>query len=449
MTRILFWNIETFALNKIADPSTSPVKKGSKQKKNERAKDRLAYIRHVFDVVKPQVIVVVEVETGYDARGRLARGAGLSGSVRLLDELRGSMGAAWMLIPPIQTGPKEAVAVYYDSTRRFFTGPYRWPGGAEATAAAAAVTGDYPSGPGPDLMACLPDPKDGAKPRGAIPQGAQYNIGRDERRCAARTTDFTARVTKKTIPWGDKARAPYMVTFAETNAKGTVVRNLTLFAVHAPASAFNAPTYMEWLSVTTQIVDARAANEVRVVLGDFNVNLLDAETYELKAAYKLLPEQGYKRALDPLPSAPTPLKGYPGYFATHIRGRKKAACWGTTEAPARYPGYAYTGSDQWKNFYAIDNIFVWGAKPTNFTVLNPIVGTPLDLYAPSWFLPRLGGHIELKRLTAVPPYPAAAGANPPKLGPPNLGGVIGAFRGWKNYGRIRSASDHLALAIDV
>jgi hypothetical protein len=465
VTRILYWNIENFARNKINDPVTNKRQKGSTVMRDVASAQRRWYIQQVLVAANPEIIVVVEVETGYDGNGRLARGTGLTGALNLLTYIRGWAHAGWMLVPPIQTGPREAVAVYYDSTLRFFTGPYTWPGGALATAAApGGGTGDYPAAPD-NVIGGLPDPLAGAPPRGNIPAGAQYNVGVAERRCAARTafTHSAANMVNAGAPiaWGAKARSPYMATFAEMNPAGTAVaRNLSIFGIHAPARQVPAAAHMALIDDTAEIVDNLGVNEVRVVAGDFNLNLMLAgAAYALNPAYAGLTAQGYTRALDPLPAPPAPPLSYKEYFATHIRTRRKATCWGPVADPALYPGYKYTGSDQVQNFYAIDNIFVHpngGPAPANFTILNPVVGSPFTTNPAPFPVPgpggsgtRLQGTIALARISEIPPLPGVMGGPAPPAGPVSQAGLPSAFRGWANYGGIRSTSDHFALAIDV
>jgi hypothetical protein len=474
VTRVLYWNIENFARNKIANPSNAR-QKGAAVTNAVASTNRAWYIQQVLQAVAPHVIVVVEVETGWDGppSGQLARGTGLSGTLTLLNSIRAWLGATWMLVPPLQTGPREAVAVYYNSTRRYFTGPFVWPGGAgppvDPIPGPVPPLADYPNAPD-NVRGGLPDPAVGG--RGNVPANAQYNVGRPERHCAARTI-FTHSANNMLqagdpVAWGPKARAPYMVTFAETDGAGAVTRNLTVFGVHAPAKQAPAVAHMRLIADTAQVIDNLGATETRMVVGDFNVNLMRAPAhatpYAVYPAYNLLTAEGYVRGLDPLPAPPAPVNGYPDYLATHIRPRRTAACWGP--GGPFYPGYRYTGSDFVDNFYAIDNVFVHPNNgvgvPTNITILNPLVGTPFNTHAAPFPVPgpggsgtRLVGSIALPRLGGVPPQPPAAVVPPviagpgPAQGPVNQPGIPGAFRGWANYGFIRSTSDHFALAFDL
>lgn len=66
MTRILYWNIDQFDFNKIADPSEEPSDIQT-MTKAQKAAGRLAYIKMHLKVkdendaeVKPDIIVIVE-----------------------------------------------------------------------------------------------------------------------------------------------------------------------------------------------------------------------------------------------------------------------------------------------------------------------------------------------------------------------------------------------------
>ena len=445
MTRVLYWNIEKFAFNKIANPSTA--KHHGSVTEAEAARDRLSYIENVVAAVQPHVVVVVEISTAFVGDGMLASGSGLDGCFELLDEIRGWLGddphnPNWMLVPPIQTGPREAVAVFYDRRNRYFSGPNRWPGGANGVSARPpAATGNYPDA----LRTRLPDR--------TVPGNSLHNPNRSERRVAART-DFTRRAgvahAGAAVDWNGR-RAPYMVTFAETNADNSFKRNLTLFAIHSPSKIWLARPYLETtLPLVAEIVDGLNNREGRVVVGDFNVNLLkSADQTEADAYDPLQTAAHYRLLLKPLVAAPNPLNGYENYFATHIRGKDTAACWSSFFLTTYYPGYGYTGSDKVANTYAIDNAFVRyganGSPPANsrFTVMNPIVGSPYDDHpAPDPATPI--GTLGLDRLILLPP-PAV----PPATGPQSTIGLVSAFQGWDNYWYLRSTSDHLALAMDV
>ncbi|MBS1912329.1 MAG: hypothetical protein JST22_10115 [Bacteroidetes bacterium] len=446
--RILYWNIENFALNKVANPNNRKRQRGASMTQGVASAARQAYILSHLTAIPapPDIMVVVEVETGYDAPGRIVRGAGANGAAALLLAIRAATANAnWMLVPPIQTGPNEGVGIFYDSTNLVFTGPYIWPGGAGGVAVA-------PGGVGAAAYAA---PFNVSITTGrVVPGGAMHNVGTAENLCAARV-DFTHAAALGPplagTPIAYAGRAPYMASFADITGGGGVVRNITLYAVHSPATVFAAGPYLAGLANTQEIVAANAATELKVVLGDFNVNLLTAAPGWVRSLpYGGLVGAGYGLALDPLAPAPgAPANGYEGYYATHIRRGKSAVYWSTAALNTYYPAYGYYGSEIVANFYAIDNIFTrYGAGiappgANNFTILNGIVGSQYNLFPP----PAVG----TPQGALAFPIAMAGGAfaAPPAIAPAFTAGRKKSFNGWANYGFIRSTSDHLALVMDV
>ncbi|MFM7442065.1 MAG: hypothetical protein ACKO2V_26275, partial [Snowella sp.] len=124
MTRILYWNLQNFSLNKIRD-NANPW----------QSQDRLQHILNQVCLPHlPDIIVIVEV---FDRN----QNVGLAGLVinpngnpalalqLLLDQLRILLGNHWNLVPPLTLGDaffREAVAVYYNSNNLQFIGPYLW-----------------------------------------------------------------------------------------------------------------------------------------------------------------------------------------------------------------------------------------------------------------------------------------------------------------------------------
>ncbi len=439
--RILYWNIEKFAINKIANPTANRRQKGSSITPAQAASDRLDYITANIWAALPQIIVVVEVSTAYSGPGEIVSGAGATGSTRLLTEIRNITGNnAWMLVPPLQTGPREAVAVYYDSTSLVFSGPWAWPGGGWGSVTQNGGTSGNYATPFNNVITTNRN----------VPANALYNVGRAESQCAANVT-YTYNNTVATFLQGQQVtmftRAPYHVTFAEINTNGIVQRNISLFAVHSPANHVGATNALNELTELDEITSAPANTEVKVVVGDFNVNLMST-LYAQTAAYNGLVNAGYTLGLVPLNNVPNPLFGYPGYYATHVKRPNNAVYWSTQNTTTYYPGYGMIGADLVQNLYAIDNVYTWhgnGANPpnnNNLTILNGIVGSPYNLHNAPGGAPQ--GSVALAIAMANTAF-----ANPPAQGPQFSTGRWSSFRGWDNYGCIRSTSDHLALSIDV
>lgn len=455
--RILFWNIENFALNKINNPHANRDELYTTISQTQASFERNTYINTHITQAQPHIIVVVEIETGYDGRGQLVRGAGMNGAITLLNNIRAAtLNPNWMLVPPLQTGPNEGVAVYYDSTNLIFTGPYVWPGGGAGVTAQppGAAPGAYPLAHAPGFPAPARP-----VPAGALQNGPVGGVGGiNEDMCAARV-EFTSPPA-----WGGPpapiaygvTRAPYMVTFAEMNnavAPPVVARNLTIFGVHSPASFPHAGNYLAELANTTQITAPNAADEVRVVCGDFNVNLLTSIVFALNASYNpmLGGAANYTLALTPTAPPPAPvINGYIGYYSTHIKSWRRAAYFSTNAVPRFYPAYGYTGSHLLANFFAIDNIFtrypgggVVPPVPNNFTILNGIVGSPFNVVA----VP--AGSAPLGTLPFAIAMPDALFAPPLAQAAPFTIGNRRLFLNWTNYLHIRSTSDHMALVMDI
>ncbi|HVZ37958.1 MAG TPA: hypothetical protein VHI13_01680 [Candidatus Kapabacteria bacterium] len=446
--RVLFWNIENFSINKIANPSTRRRQTGSgKLTSAESSQERASYILdHVIET-QPDIFMVVELETPYVERGRLVTGNGVNASLALLEMLRSGTRnqRRWMLVPPLQTGKKEGVAVFYNSRKLVFTGPYGWSGGAGGRARSTGERADYPTA----FRECLPGDR-------TVPQGALFSGGRSERRCAG-CVDFTrivlrqsgmkVKVITEPIDYG-VARAPFMTTFCEIEPDtDMVLRNITLFGIHAPASGGHANAYLRDLAKNDQIIETNELTEVRVIGGDFNVNVV---TKELLPAtpYTDLQQRHYALGLRPLAVAPQDPRGYRTYFGTHMKGRKSAKYWSTASERVYYPGYGYMGADK-ANYIAIDNFFTrYGQNlnppnENNMTVINGVVGSPYTLHQ----VPEPGTPMGTVEYPIA--MPGMRFSDPPAVGPPYAGGIHRLFRGWNNFGRIRSTSDHLALVIDI
>ena len=465
MTRILYWNIENFGINKFANPSNKRPRKGQGGLTfQQAAAQRRQVLARVLNAAAPDIIVVVEVSSGDSSPNDLATmTGGMEGCIDLLARLRAANpGMGWRLVPPLRigTGGKaESVGVFYRGVTtipgphvitRTFTGPNRWTGGYAGNSVAAGVAAAYPAAAGgnPDIQAMLVPPGSAVR---VIPAGAQYNVGVNEDRVAARTSfqiDNNG-AAGGGINYG-VFREPYMVTFSERNGTTGAVRNLTLFAIHSPALVGNPQVFITYLANTWEVATPNGGTEVRVVCGDFNVNLLNPNGTDAQQ-YAQLTATGYQLLLTPGGAPPANLDLWRGYFATHIKPKNKTAAsrflWSQNlgnQSP--YPGYGYIGSDFVANFFSIDNILVRPAPGggTNFTIMNTVVGTPLNA----------GG--------TVPPAGASAGVRP--MGnsftnafawPPTPNGVVynlglaTNLTSWANYGYVRSTSDHFALYAEV
>jgi hypothetical protein len=461
MSRVLYWNISKFALNKIANPR-QPV----------QSQSRRQLVSDVLTQSNADIIIVGEVSARGIPEGQLLRGQGYAGCQRLLQLLQAADAAGdWRLVPPIGVGvggKAEGVAVYYRGVtaaggERIFTGPRRWSNavpGSPLPAASAAPSGHYPAAQQADFGV-----------NRQVPPAAQHNPNGQENQLAPGLDYYAG-----PFPHGFGGnRPPYCCTFCETNAAGAIARELTVFAVHTSPSVPGA--VLAPLAASTAVQSPLGANETRVVLGDFNLNLLDPAGNNAQP-YGAFTVQGFTVLLD-LPAAPpvANLDSYKGYVATHIRrpfipsgggSRQLARFFSTAGSQQQYPSLRYIGADpRWQNFYSIDNILVLQAAAPpgghNMTVANVCTGTPFtDPFGFNGGGPVVPlGPIAFARQMAVPP-PVPYAPLPPPLntypwnGAPQNGiapqfvtGANTTLVSFANYGRIYSTSDHFAVVADV
>ena len=478
MTRILYWNIQKFSVNKFWEETLKRDIHGSPIL-SQKSRDRWNYFRYAFDnyggmpARTPEIIVIVELQTGPVARGTLVSARGPEATQNLVAEVRNWTGNAnWMTVPPLCTKSysKEGVIVLYDSTNLIFTGPDIWPGGDGP--AQQAPFGPHPA-PAPFAPASPypaewdPYIRTGALNR-PIPHGSLYNANLWENQMAAKVANFTSSggAGLDPAPGGIPAagtvmdgnlgpRTPYMTTFFRPATN----ENITLFAVHSPASG-NARNYMYALACTAEIANqpVNAFNERKVVVGDFNYNLFEKTDdhaeypttmrngygYFMQRGYSIgIHQPGYLPPPSPAPPPPpNPPLGYYDYFGTQLMPEDNGLNWSIKGFPLYYPGYGYMRN---MNVKCIDNIFATGPNFQNITVLNPVVGSPYNVLpvggAPAWLTPGMRGHFLINSLC-----PCYNPPNPPQWqAPPFAAGMHQVFRDWQNFGRIRSTSDHLPI----
>lgn len=455
MTRVLYWNIESFGYNKIRPLSTKRDRNGAFIPDLDAA-DRLALILAHITAFNPDIFVVVETASGpsHGPGSLISPTGGWQGCAELLLRIRNQTGVPWNLVPPLvvgQAGRAEGVAVFYKPVipagggvaagKRLFTGPNAWsPAGNGISfnphAAAPPAAGNYPL---LQTQTCF------SVPNRPIPPTALNPGNLNESRCAARVAfvdNFGAAINYGGL------REPYMVTFCETVDGPPVVvqRNLTLFAIHSPPQYVAANAYLNALANVRDISAALGALETRIITGDFNVNLLSQNGND-PGRYGALTALGYGLQLQPPALAPPPaLEAYTGYFATHLRSRNASIFWSTNAGAVPYPGYRYIGSSNSSSLYSIDNILVRGGAAGNFTIANSVVGVPLNVINPAPGGAPMGLVAMASDFQAPPPAWVPA---PPAPAPAFAAGDRQRYRGWRNLGHIRSTSDHLALFVTV
>lgn len=448
MTSVLYWNVNNFSMGKIRrpDPPYASV----------MAQDRLNHVVHqVVAPNPPDIFVIVEVfgrirEVGYQGVVlRPGSNAGLAVGV-MLDELRDNLSPYWCAVPPLNVGDfgfREAVAVFYNAQTLQFTGPYAW------TLPNALSFNRARPAPAPGDLGRLCDYEDdweealpGPNNRDPNLQGVRtWNTAAGaaipEAQSAAQWEFYSAGAQRLNWP-GAQNRSPYYARFRET---GGANRTIKLFAVHtSPASADAAVNTLD------EIVEvAPGANEVSLVIGDFNVDSFDMNH---NGAYRPIMNT-HEMLLDPRNTAGHVDARRKPYCMTHLLPVDLARPFNDTGVPTGpqhnvYPRYGYMGSvtispRAANDSGAIDNAFVaYGGglvAPANFntSIVNTVVGKP---YAanPNIHAELTGGAAYAQ--TLADPIPAG-GQDPP------MDAIF--FDDWTNYGRVYSTSDHLALRVTV
>jgi hypothetical protein len=437
VTKVLYWNIENFGINKIQIPVRAYKKKrqkGSSLDGANASQQRLTYItRHVTET-DPDIFVIVEVETPYNNnRGVLCTGAGAQGLRTMLQQLRNLPNTDWRLVPPLITGNKEAVGVFFRNDRVTFTGPDQWNGGQGPTV--------------PGLTA-----------QNSQPYPAPWNTSLPANNNSAARVQFTATGNAQpavNVVFGDGVRHPYQTNFTAGN------RTIEIYSVHAPANFAGATAFVQALTTVADIAAAPGNNVLRLVLGDFNLSLLRVADSTYTGCYAPLTglaNNNYTVALIPAGGPPNPLWGYAGYFATHIRPRNNARVWSKVGDLAYYPAYFYSGDGNGPANASIDNVlYVAGQNglpgAAALTVVNGIVGSPYNnAGANPGGAPQgtqaFNAQLDWSWNGQNPQWQPGAGNNiAPNVAPQFTAwkGVRGWFLGWNAYGVIRSTSDHLPL----
>jgi len=457
MTRILYWNIQQFGINKINNPSRKR-QLGSSVNSMAASIDRRALIMSTIAANLPDIIVVVETSTGAGAEGTLISAGGQTGALDLLVRIRGAHGPNWMLVPPLilgQGGVKEGISVYYNSAVLNFTGPFGWQGGANPSAATGVI--------GIANMVEYPAPW-------YIGAGNANNV------LPAGNTPGTAGIINPFMPMSKLAgqwlfhdnalppnqlqfpgignRPPFLTTFWDPVNN----RNIKLLSYHAPPDFGPAANGTNALSNIQEMTTDLGAQDVGVIVGDFNVDIFNALFSGI--AYNNLTNPavgGYTRQINPTGNF-FPDKSY---VCTHIKTSNQAKPWTANG----YPGYEYIGSNtNFPGYDSIDNILTRygaaaGGPAANMTIINRVSGSPYNRVMPTPggspaghyvyptdMQPIIGGALAGLPV-ALPLPPNGPGGNGGYL--PGTVGALKRFKGWDNYGKIRSTSDHLPLIIDV
>lgn len=275
--RIMAWNIQFFTERRVNNPEGDTTAERLNNMLTAGANRQ--YITSTVARADPSIFIVIEPLSEAGGNGTLATGGGPQGLLYLLNAFR-RYDEAWCMVPPLKTRNRnpdgktytETVGVFYRNDRLEFTGPYIWP-------AANAAAG--PSVPPGAAAANYPDPWDRT-----VPAGTQV---------AAQCEFFNGGV-EVTFP-NPENRRPVLTTFVERAAPG---RTLKVFSCHTKPGT-DARTATARISDLAEAVPA--ANQVSILIGDFNVDFLSTNTVTQATIMFLQGMQGFR----PLINAPPTL----------------------------------------------------------------------------------------------------------------------------------------------
>ena len=538
-TRILYWNIQQFSIAKVNSVTAVNNPVGGRA---TRGQDRLHHIiNEVVAQINPDIFVIVEVQAGGGYRQFVNEGQPILGqfaqraSMIILQQLRAlpnpnpaqpNPHQNWCLIPPINVGGgggnnlgfaqgngmREGIAVYYRSDKLQFIGPY------VMTSFANVLHAKSPNQPNLTVgdLADYPAWANGAFGGAAMPNNIPrtHNIGRlggQGRPVRVRENQFAGQYAYYPLPnpplplplpnQGNRIhfpnannRSPYLTSFIDLNHPNN--RIIKLFSFHSsPGTADDAVARLAQIPEIQNV----AANEVSVIVGDFNVDSFVAyarpnpaqgfnNPNQTNPYFGLTNTQNYTMHLSPLNAGALSNDRKP-YCSTHylpvlnqlVQQPDFATPLNNMSAQnppmtGDYPSYGFMSNNG-----AIDNIFTrYGnnANPIppnnpNITIANTLTGKPYNTVMqqiaanPPWNavaqIPPVGVTNELTGGHAVPStlqnlvlplpdplnlagyqaggYPDTPAANPVQH--------TRVFSEWHNFERIRSTSDHLAISIDV
>jgi hypothetical protein len=464
MTRILYWNLQNFSLPKIFDTTNWPAFVQSQNRLNHILNEVIAPTPPLpaNSPPPPDIIVISEIfsrtrEVSYEGNV-VGSGTRVGQAVlRLLDSIRNRLGNTWCCVPPISLGNfgiREAVAVYYNSAALTFTGPYVWSQAVglnlsrPSTAPNIANVVNYPI----SWQNALPNP---TNPIGVLQLNRTWAAGGgamiNEWQGAGQFEFYNvppAGGGRINFP-GPNNRGPFYTRLLDAGG-----RTIRLFTVHtSPATAVAATVNVAGITE----LQAIAANEVNVILGDFNV---DTFNMAVNGAYVPIENLGYEMLIDsrdPANNAVTPAR-LP-YCLTHFLPNAYATPFnnggGLTDPQHNvYPRFGYMGSTTAAHLPSdagsIDNVFTLyppgaGAPvPAGYqqTIVNTVVGKPYNQLAPA----PAGVSAEL---IAGYGYNSSLANAIPQPGGVAAAAGIGAFRNWPNFQRIVGTSDHLAIVFNV
>lgn len=407
----------------------------------------------------PEILVVLEVlsETAV-GRYDTIDGEGAVAALELLAALR-VVNPNYCLVPPVrlsnQAADLEGIAVYYDASQLCFAGPQKWTANQAQALGNAAAAQNYAPVWQPSAYGAPPAaPATGAVAGFALPNrqvtiaGAPYNEYQLAGRCVFPTP--RARAVRQFMRPGD--RPPLLTYFQEIGGAGRTIKVCAMHATQGGGGpgmgAPNAPRAVDELRNIRELT-ALAANEVGVIVGDFNVQLLDLA--DRAAAYGNLTGAGGAGAA-----------GYTLVFDDTQAIQPSFV--GTTVIPFPQARGAFPDFGYLKTFgpmaapqpESLDNILIKsGAGAAAFShalVLNRVVGVDFAEAASS----AVAGPYRYGYGTAsIDRKESSCGSVMQETMEKILAGsgTAGAknmqLNTVQNYGKIQGASDHMALVVDI
>lgn len=393
--KLLVWNVEKFTIKRLTNTTIKKEGKFTTRKVTVDPARVEAYFQEVFvggalGAYRPEVIAILEVQTGNEALGALlpSGSTGAHGLFRLLKLLKQwTANPNWRLVPPLKLNPmkpmgsddrwaaNEVIGVYYDSSRISFEGPNVWKNGQSQE---------------PPLVGQLYGAA-GSPWRNATITGATTKAG---------IVDYYDK-DAQAIAFDDyRHRHPFLVDMQETYGSQRLVR---LLFMHT------SPGYHEGgtreMGKITQLTPAPPPRIV-VCAGDFNVN--EWNTGSSRYSYRPLLNRKFRKQLNK-----------DANYSSHYRPVWEAE-------PKNWTGYL--------QHQLIDNFLVRMQTTTEANkqkyekaTVDVVTPDPNPPYRPTLADP-------------LATYPTFVGQTP---------GPVGRFRQWQNFWHVRSTSDHTPIYLDI
>jgi hypothetical protein len=457
MPTILYWNINNFTNERINLLGTkrkfdddAPFDSGP-----PGAEHLQMLINTLSNTINPannqriqlDFIVVVEVygRKGTPIEGQLIGGNGATGCVNLRKELNRNLNVngVWSLVPPVVTGTygeREAIAIYYRRDLWYFLGPGTWP------------------------QAYPPDFRDGLPIRTIPPANPPnpaypYRAGQPENRGAGQWQFLDGAGNNANAVYfpGNANRKPWLTAFGDVNNVNNLVRIMALHTKpNSPQTAFadqGTRNLANVYDVTARPPDA--ANQIDVIVGDFNVDNLVAGNFQAGGPFGRLLGQGLNSTNPPYTALVQPPNGlnaeYDSYYHTHGHQVGQASIAEIDEdnvwlQAGTYPGQRYSNE-------SLDNALVRyqtipgpppPPPPSHMTILARAREQPYNPPANPAVMPMLGYYQSQPYMEmTIDEIYADMNNFDFHLDPNTL------FRQTTNYKRVWQLSDHFALLFDV